>query len=190
MADEKEPHLEPTIPIPSVELGEKFRRPDYLPSFTKKIKTPCGNFYLTYSIALCKGRIVVVELFGSCGSLEREGALCSGGLLMTCKLISKTLQRGLGHEQVAMDIKGVPCPHTSEAGLISCPIAIWKMLRNFPQEAMEAALFKKEVRENACEAAPVEETPAAATDPSQAVPTEEPNNVSAAGDISRLKGKS
>ena len=169
MNEDENPCFEPVIPIPSVELGDKFKRPNYLPSFTRKIRTPCGNFYLTYSIALHKGRVVMAELFGSCGSLEREGALCSGGLLMTCKLISKTLQRGTSHVEVAMDIKGVPCPHTSEAGLISCPISIWKMLRDFPQEDIEAVLFRKEVRENACDGAP--------TDPSQAVPTEESNTI-------------
>ena len=94
---------------------------------------------------------------------------------MACKLISKNLQRGISPQDTAADIKGVPCPHTSEGGLTSCPIAIWLELKDFPQEKIETALFKKEVRENACEAAPVElpveETPPVETDPAQAVPT-------------------
>jgi len=138
--------------IPPVELtGEDFRRPDVLPSYTQKIKTPCGNFYLTVSIGLFQGRVRMVELFAATGSLEREGALCSGGLLMTCKLISKMLQRGVGHEQLATDVKGVPCARTSPDGFLTCPIAIWLTLRDFPQEMIEKALFKKEVKLEACD---------------------------------------
>jgi hypothetical protein len=154
---------DPKIPIPTVELGDEFKRPENLPGFTTKVKTQCGNFYLTSSYALFEGRVRLVELFAGCGSLEREGALCGGGLLMTCKLVSKTLQRGIPNEDVAMDVKGNPCAMTPDYDTVqsSCPIAIWVALRDFPQDKIEAVLFGQEVKQEACEAAPawVPQTP-------------------------------
>lgn len=99
-------------------------RPDEVQGMTEKMKTGCGNLYVTVSYddqGLC-------EVFTNTG--KAGGCPCQSEA--TSRLISIALRCGLPVETITEQLRGIRCPSTikrTDANCLSCPDAIARVIR-------------------------------------------------------------
>ncbi|HCS75621.1 MAG TPA: ribonucleotide-diphosphate reductase subunit alpha, partial [Clostridiales bacterium] len=98
-------------------------RPDITNGFTEKIRTGCGNLYITVNYddnGIC-------EVFTNTG---RAGG-CPSQSEATSRLISIALRSGMDAESLIEQLKGIRCPSTirqRDMKALSCPDAIGRMI--------------------------------------------------------------
>jgi ribonucleoside-diphosphate reductase alpha chain len=100
-------------------------RPNVLEGVTKRIKTGCGNFYIT--INKIDGKPVeVLSHIGKAGGC----AICQGEAV--CRLVSLGLRSGIKPERIIKQLHGIRCPSPTwyEGNqILSCPDAIAQTLK-------------------------------------------------------------
>lgn len=110
--------------LPKNELNVQ-ERPNVLEGVTKKIKTGCGNFYIT--INKIDGKLVeVLSHIGKAGGC----AICQGEAV--CRLVSLGLRSGIKPERIIKQLHGIRCPAPTwyEGNqILSCPDAIAQTLK-------------------------------------------------------------
>jgi ribonucleoside-diphosphate reductase alpha chain len=100
-------------------------RPNILEGVTKRIKTGCGNFYIT--INKIDGKPVeVLSHIGKAGGC----AICQGEAV--CRLVSLGLRAGITPNRIIKQLHGIRCPSPTwyEGNqILSCPDAIAQTLK-------------------------------------------------------------
>jgi ribonucleoside-diphosphate reductase alpha chain len=100
-------------------------RPNVLEGVTKRIKTGCGNFYIT--INKIDGKPVeVLSHIGKAGGC----AICQGEAI--CRLVSLGLRSGIKPERIIKQLHGIRCPSPiwyEGNQILSCPDAIAQTLK-------------------------------------------------------------
>jgi ribonucleoside-diphosphate reductase alpha chain len=111
-------------------------RPDMVHGITPKVKTACGNLYITLNeddIGLC-------EIFAQLG---KSGDCVRAFLEWGCRLASMALRAGVGPAPIVENSLGIMCPKpcwVNGEQVLSCPDAIGRMI----QENMHIELFRDE----------------------------------------------
>lgn len=98
-------------------------RPDITNGFTEKVRTGCGNLYITVNYddeGIC-------EVFTNTG---RAGG-CPSQSEATARLVSIALRSGIDAESIIEQLKGIRCPSTirqRDMKVLSCPDAIGRLI--------------------------------------------------------------
>ena len=96
-------------------------RPDTLKTITKRIKTGCGNLYVT----VAEPDQDYHEIYGTLGKCGG----CAGGFLeVISTLATLAINEGVEMDRIIKAMHGVRCPQDS-AILPSCPTAMAKIMR-------------------------------------------------------------
>ncbi|MFA7673208.1 MAG: vitamin B12-dependent ribonucleotide reductase [Clostridia bacterium] len=99
-------------------------RPRITTGLTEKVKTGCGNLYITVNYDE-NGEIC--EVFTNTG---RAGG-CPSQSEATSRLVSIALRSGIDVKEIIDQLKGIRCPSTiryKDLGVLSCPDAIGRMI--------------------------------------------------------------
>ena len=100
-------------------------RPDTTRGTTDRVKTGCGNFYITVNW----GEMGVCEVFAQMG--KAGGCVCAQTEAI-CRLASLALRGGLGVEKVVQQLVGIQCPlpmWENGVQVVSCADAVAKVLQ-------------------------------------------------------------
>jgi ribonucleoside-diphosphate reductase alpha chain len=100
-------------------------RPTKLEGITKRVKTGCGNFYITIN-KIDDKPVEVLSHIGKAGGC----AICQGEAV--CRLVSLGLRAGIGPDRIIKQLHGIRCPSPIwyEGGqILSCPDAIATALK-------------------------------------------------------------
>ncbi|PVV83740.1 vitamin B12-dependent ribonucleotide reductase [Dehalogenimonas alkenigignens] len=107
--------------------------------FTEKVKTGCGNMYITIntdSTGIC-------EVFSHLG---KAGGCATAQLESTCRLASLALRSGVPIDDVAKQLKGIRCPSIAwdnGKSVLSCADAIATVLENYINSGLSVKLEGK-----------------------------------------------
>jgi len=120
---------EEAAPKQEEKLTGKFKiiprpRPDITNGFTEKVKTGCGNLYITVNY----DENGICEVFTNTG---RAGG-CPSQSEATSRLVSIALRSGMDAESIIEQLKGIRCPSTirqRDMTVLSCPDAIGRMIQ-------------------------------------------------------------
>jgi len=99
-------------------------RPEVTKGFTERVRTGCGNLYITVNY----DKHGICEVFTSTG----KGGGCPSQSESTARLVSIALRSGISVDEIYAQLKGIRCPSTVRVqGLncTSCPDAIAKVIR-------------------------------------------------------------
>ena len=116
------------------------KRPDVLIGSTRRMKTGCGNIYITINEDEDGN---VFEVFTSMG---KSGGCASSQAEAMGRLISLGLRSNLDPETIITQLKGVSChqPSWQSGGrILSCADAIAKCLEQYTPIARQAAIERK-----------------------------------------------
>lgn len=110
------------------EIQGKFKiiprpRPDITNGFTEKVRTGCGNLYITVNY----DEDGICEVFTNTG---RAGG-CPSQSEATARLVSIALRSGIDAESIIEQLKGIRCPSTirqRDMKVLSCPDAIGRLI--------------------------------------------------------------
>ena len=109
----------------------KGERPKVLNGKTVKIKTGCGNLYVTVNLNSSQPVEVFARLgkAGGCSNSQNEALT---------RAISLGLKSGVPVEEYVNELKGLQCPNPNmfpkEDRILSCPDAIAKVLEEYCEE--------------------------------------------------------
>lgn len=98
-------------------------RPNITTGFTEKVRTGCGNLYITVNY----DQDGICEVFTNTG---RAGG-CPSQSEATARLVSIALRSGIQSEAIVEQLKGIRCPSTIRQpgmNVTSCPDAIGKVI--------------------------------------------------------------
>ncbi|MEO0249763.1 MAG: TSCPD domain-containing protein [candidate division WOR-3 bacterium] len=95
-------------------------RPEKLETMTYKVKTGCGNAYITIS----KEGQGYWEVFGNLG---KSGGCPSAMMQSLCRLATLAVNRGVPKQDLAKQLVGIRCPQDSNF-IPSCPEALGRLL--------------------------------------------------------------
>lgn len=98
-------------------------RPEITNGFTEKVRTGCGNLYITVNY----DENGICEVFTNTG---RAGG-CPSQSEATSRLVSVALRSGIDAESIIEQLKGIRCPSTirqRDMKVLSCPDAIGRMI--------------------------------------------------------------
>jgi ribonucleoside-diphosphate reductase alpha chain len=100
-------------------------RPNKLEGITKRVKTGCGNFYITIN-KIDDKPVEVLSHIGKAGGC----AICQGEAI--CRLVSLGLRAGITPNRIIKQLHGIRCPSPTwyEGNqILSCPDAIAQTLK-------------------------------------------------------------
>ncbi|MCL1830189.1 MAG: vitamin B12-dependent ribonucleotide reductase [Oscillospiraceae bacterium] len=103
-------------------------RPEITKGFTERVRTGCGNLYITVNY----DKTGICEVFTSTG----KGGGCPSQSESTARLVSIAIRSGISVDEIYSQLKGIRCPSTVRIpGLtcVSCPDAIAKVIRKVAQ---------------------------------------------------------
>ena len=103
-------------------------RPEVTKGFTERVRTGCGNLYITVNY----DKTGICEVFTSTG----KGGGCPSQSESTARLVSIAIRSGVSVDEIYSQLKGIRCPSTVRIpGLscMSCPDAIAKVIRKVAQ---------------------------------------------------------
>jgi ribonucleoside-diphosphate reductase alpha chain len=106
------------------------QRPDTTTGITPKVKTSCGNLYIT----LNSDQDGLCEIFAQLG---KSGDCVRSLLEWGCRLASLALRAGVSEEEIAKQSTGILCPKPcwwNGEQLLSCPDAIGQQINKLPCE--------------------------------------------------------
>jgi ribonucleoside-diphosphate reductase alpha chain len=105
-----------------IEKDNPRSRPDITTGFTEKVKTGCGNLYITVNY----DEDGICEVFTNIG----KGGGCPSQSEATSRLISVALRSGIDAKTVIDQLKGIRCTSTvgKKLGCTSCPDAIARVV--------------------------------------------------------------
>ena len=116
-------------------------RPLLVQGTTRKMKTGCGNLYVTVNMD-DKGPFEVFTQLG------KAGGCASSQTEAISRLISLALRSGIDIDEVVEQLKGIRCPSPMfDIGdkILSCPDAIGKALSRIGKKDMTIEQFEKDV---------------------------------------------
>jgi ribonucleoside-diphosphate reductase alpha chain len=111
---------------------------------TERIKTGCGNIYITINA----DETGICEVFSHLG---KAGGCATAQLESTCRLVSLALRSGIPVETVAKQLKGIRCPSIAwdnGKSVLSCADAIATVLENYLARGISVTVDKTEVGGN------------------------------------------
>ena len=117
-------------------------RPEITKGFTERVKTGCGNLYITVNY----DKTGICEVFTSTG----KGGGCPSQSESTARLVSIAIRSGISVDEIYNQLKGIRCPSTVRVpGLscVSCPDAIAKVIRKVAQ-FQESKVGRNEFEDN------------------------------------------
>ncbi len=106
---------------------------------TEKIKTGCGNIYITVNT----DESGICEVFSHLG---KAGGCATAQLESTCRLVSLALRSGVPVDTVAKQLKGIRCPSIAwdnGKSVLSCADAIATVLENYISSGMSIKVESK-----------------------------------------------
>lgn len=106
-------------------------RPDIITGSTVKIKTGCGNMYITVNEDL----IGLYEVFSQLG---KSGGCIASHAEAISRLVSLALKSGVQPEEIVDQLRGIRCPNPTWAkgkAVVSCADAIGQVIENYIQMA-------------------------------------------------------
>jgi ribonucleoside-diphosphate reductase alpha chain len=111
-------------------------RPDITTGFTEKVKTGCGNLYITVNY----DERGICEVFTNNG---RAGG-CPSQSEAVSRLVSMALRTGISTQAIIDQLKGIRCSSTTGKGLkcMSCPDAIGRLIEKMETEIADTYEFK------------------------------------------------
>ena len=105
---------------------EKQPRPKILPGKSVKVKTGCGNLYIT----LNKNDGELFEVFATLG---RSGGCAMAQNEALTRMITLSLRCGVPKEEIIKQLVGIQCPNPvmfpGKERVLSCPDAIAKAIK-------------------------------------------------------------
>ncbi len=105
---------------------EKQPRPKTLAGKSVKVKTGCGNLYIT----LNRGGDKLFEVFATLG---RAGGCANAQNEALTRMITLSLRCGVPKEEIIKQLEGIQCPNPTmfpkEERVLSCPDAIAKVIK-------------------------------------------------------------
>lgn len=100
-------------------------RPNKLSGYTYRIKTGCGNMYVTITIM----DDTIYEVFAQLG---KAGSCAVSQLEALCRMISLALQNGISIEYVIKHLSNIQCPNPiwdNNQQILSCADGISKIIK-------------------------------------------------------------
>lgn len=105
---------------------EKQPRPKTLPGKSVKVKTGCGNLYVT----LNKSEDKLFEVFATLG---RAGGCANAQLESLTRMITLSLRCGVPKEEIIKQLTDIQCPNPvmfpEKERVLSCPDAIARVMK-------------------------------------------------------------
>jgi len=103
---------------------------------TKKVKTPCGNLYVTVTMQENLPKMVGFKM-------GKAGGCIASQMEMTSRLISMLFELGASIETISKELKGINC-HLSNEHILSCSCAISQALNSVPVERIRK--YEREIQ--------------------------------------------
>lgn len=113
-------------------------RPQVTTGLTAKMRTGCGNMYVTVNEDE-QGPCEIFTLLGKSGGCTASQSEAIG------RLVSLALRSGLKCEEIIQQLKGIRCPQpaiTEQGVILSCADALAKAMENYLKEKKMPTLFE------------------------------------------------
>ena len=112
-------------------------RPDILSGKTRKVKTDCGNMYITINYKESQP-LEPIEVFSVMGKSGKCTAAYNEAL---ARLISLALQEGVKVDSIAKQLIGIQCATQGGTSITSCPDAIARELMKKEEDRYQHLMY-------------------------------------------------
>jgi ribonucleoside-diphosphate reductase alpha chain len=140
---EVKPQAATVATAPAKPVGPR-ERAKVTTGFTERIRTGCGNIYITINT----DDTGICEVFSHLG---KAGGCATAQLESSCRLVSLALRSGIPVDTVAKQLKGIRCPSIAwdnGKSVLSCADAIATVLENYVAQGISVKMDKTEAGGN------------------------------------------